>query len=77
MNEYTDIKNNTYKIIQRTAENVRTEYAEERKQKIVEELYRILCPAYVGDSNIVKGESTYGNRDLCTEIRGKRKFHFL
>lgn len=39
MAEYTDIRNNTYQIHQRSLVN--TSQAEQQKQEIIEELYRI------------------------------------
>ena len=39
MSEYTDIRNNTYQIHQRSLVN--TSKAEQQKQEIIEELYRI------------------------------------
>ena len=39
MSEYTDIRNNTYKIHQRSLVN--TSQSEQQKQEIIEELYRI------------------------------------
>ena len=39
MSEYTDIRNNTYQIHQRSLVN--TSQAEHQKQEIIEELYRI------------------------------------
>ena len=39
MSEYTDIRNNTYQIHQRSLVN--TSQAEQQKQEIIEELYRI------------------------------------
>ena len=39
MSEYTDIRNNTYQIHQRS--RVNTSQAEQQTQEIIEELYRI------------------------------------
>ena len=39
MSEYTDIRNNTYQIHQRSLVN--TSQAEQQQQEIIEELYRI------------------------------------
>lgn len=39
MSEYTDIRNNTYQVNHRSL--VSTSQAEQQKQEIIEELYRI------------------------------------